>query len=263
MAKKFGLVLGSGGSRGVAHIGFLKALEEEGIVPDLITGCSMGSVVGSCYAIGMTPDEMYSEVKKLKMTDIMDLSVSPLRKGSLLRAVKLKKVLSRYLGNKKFLDTKIPFKAVAADLVSGEAVTLDGDVKLVDGVAASSTIPSIFQPVKLDGMVLVDGGVCCRVPVAPIWEMGAEAVVAVDVLGSVRVMNKEYNHNMFSIITRSIDIADGHLTAMKREKEKCDLWLEPDMGNMSQYKFKDFDLAYNAGYKIGKENAERIKKIIE
>jgi NTE family protein len=95
MSKKLGFALGAGGSRGVAHIGFLKAMEENGIVPDYISGCSMGSVVGACYAMGMSPDQMMEEVSKLKFTDIFDLSLDPFRNGALLRAKKMHKKLKR------------------------------------------------------------------------------------------------------------------------------------------------------------------------
>ena len=86
MAKKIGFALGAGGSRGVAHIGFLKAMEEMGITPDFVTGSSMGAVVGACYAIGLSPDKMIDEVLKLRFSDIFDLSLNPIGSGALLRA---------------------------------------------------------------------------------------------------------------------------------------------------------------------------------
>ena len=88
-----GFALGAGGSRGVAHIGFLKAMEEEGIKPDFIAGTSMGSVVGACYARGLTIDKMQRIVKELKFSDIFDLSLNPISNGALLRSQKMHKLL--------------------------------------------------------------------------------------------------------------------------------------------------------------------------
>ena len=97
--KKLGLVLGSGGSRGIAHVGFLKALDEHGIRPYCIAGCSMGSVVGGLYAKGMTPDEMFETVKTLKSKDIIDLNISPLTSKAILKTaniIRLQKILKKY-----------------------------------------------------------------------------------------------------------------------------------------------------------------------
>ena len=122
LMKKLGFALGAGGSRGCAHIGFLKAMEEEGIRPDFVAGTSMGSVVGACYALGMSPTEMEDEVKKLKMSDILDLSINPLNNGGILRSEKLLKKLRQYIGEVKFNDLTMPFKCVATDLITGKSV---------------------------------------------------------------------------------------------------------------------------------------------
>jgi len=97
VSKKLGLALGAGGSRGVSHIGFLKAMDEEGIVPDFIAGSSMGSVVGSCYAAGMKPDDMFNEVMKLKFNEIFGLTLNPLGQGALSRTTRMKKKLDFFL----------------------------------------------------------------------------------------------------------------------------------------------------------------------
>ena len=93
--KKLGLVLGSGGARGVAHIGFLKALEDAGIKPDYISGCSMGAIVGACYATGMDADTMMHEVSQLGVTDILDPSINPIMDGAVFRAKKNEKEIKR------------------------------------------------------------------------------------------------------------------------------------------------------------------------
>ena len=261
MSKKLGFALGAGGSRGVAHIGFLKAMEENGIVPDYISGCSMGSVVGACYAMGMSPDQMMEEVSKLKFTDIFDLSLDPFRNGALLRAKKMHKKLKTYLKDVTFNDLQKPFTCVATDLVSGELKTLSGDIKVVDAVASSSAIPAIFKPFAIDDMVLVDGGVKCRVPIKQVRDMGAEVVVAVDVLGEIRKCERRLN--VFSVMFRVFDIMDAHTTD-NCVKENCpDLFIVPDLGDMVQFKFKDIGNAYEIGYKTGLEYVEKIKELIK
>ncbi len=261
MAKKLGFALGSGGSRGVAHIGFLKAMEEENIVPDFISGCSMGSVVGSFYAKGYTTHHMEQIVKKLKIGDIFDLSLAPIQNAALLRSKKMQKKLKQYLGQTTFGEMKIPFSCVATDVISGKLALLNGkDEEVCSAVVASSSIPSIFKPVQMQDKLLVDGGVLCRVPVDAVKEMGADVVVAVDVLGKIRKCDKKYN--VFTIISRTFEIADCALTKAFDLDRKADLFIEPELGDMNQYKFKDIDFAIQKGYELGKEYAEQIKKLI-
>lgn len=261
--KKLGFALGAGGSRGVAHIGFLRAMEEEGIFPDYISGTSMGAVVGACYASGFSPDYMAEIVKKIKFSDIFDLSVNPLGNAALLRAQKMQKLLKKHLGENKFADLKIPFKCVATNLIAGKAVILGNDEneEVYKCVAASSSIPSIFKPIQRGNAVLVDGGLCCRVPIRTVREMGADVIVAVDVLGKVRPLDKKFN--LISLLFRSFEIADCELVSYKVGAQKPDIFIEPDLGDMVQYKFKNIENAIEIGYSVGKEYAPKIKELLE
>lgn len=261
MAKKLGFALGAGGSRGIAHIGFLKAMEENGIKADFVAGASMGSVVGSCYCLGMNADQMMEEINKLKFSDIFDLSINPFGNGALLRAKKMRKRLEVYLKKHRYEDTLIPFRSVATDLISGETIVMKGRDKLIDGIVASSSIPGVFKPVEWHGKVLVDGGIMCRVPVEQVREMGAEVVVAVDVLGQTGECDKRYN--MFTVLYRMVDIMDSELALLKRKYQKPNVYIEPDLGDMSQFKFKDLDKAYQKGYEIGLKNVKKIKRLIQ
>jgi NTE family protein len=261
MAKKLGFALGAGGSRGVAHIGFLKAMEEEGIIPDYISGCSMGSVVGACYSMGMSPDQMMTEINKLKFSDIFDLSINPLGNGALLRAKKMHKKLQTYLKDTTFDQLKRPFTCVATDLIEGKLVTFSGDTKVVDAVVASSSIPAIFRPKEVGDKVCVDGGVQCRVPIQQVRDMGAEVVIAVDVLGKVRKVEKKLN--MIAVVFRVYDIMDSEATCANKNTNNPDLYIEPNLGDMVQFKFKDMDKAFEIGHQTGKEYAEKIKELIK
>ena len=263
MSKTLGLALGSGGARGVAHIGFLKALEEEGIKPDYITGCSMGAVVGGCYASGIPIDKIREIVLNLKPRHVMDVGAAFVTRMSLLRTKKVTDLFAHFLGSVKIEDMPIPFKCVATDLYSGKLHVFDsGNAALA--VQASSTIPGVFKPIEHDGMFLVDGGCLCRVPSKLVKDMGADVVVAVDVLSNTSEPLEEIG-NIVTLLLRVFDVMDAQQTEMRNTLDDglCDLYLRPEMAGMSQYVIKDLDKAYDEGYALGKDNAEKIKKLLD
>ncbi len=252
--KKLGFALGCGGSRGVAHIGFLQAMEEAEIRPDFIAGCSMGAVVGAAYAAGMTPQEMKEAVCRLRPLDLVDITVRP---GGLFDVRKMRKVLGKYLGDVTFDALKIPFCCVASDMVTQEAVTL-GEGNVADAVTASSCIPAIFKPIQMGEMRLVDGGILERIPARQLKDMGADRVVAVDVLGNRRWGNK--TSNAVRVLMEVVDILDTRIARYRRQEnaDVIDVWLEPELGDMSEYSFRHFEEAYESGYRLGREHAEEI-----
>ena len=257
--KKLGFALGSGGSRGVAHVGFLQAMEEEGIYPDYISGCSMGSVVGSAYASGMTPEYMHRAVTSLRFFDLVDVTNKP---GGFLDTRKMRKILARYIGDVQFEELKIPFRCVALDMISQKTVLFEKG-SVLDAVVASSSIPGVFKPMEKDGMRLVDGGVLSRVPVREVKDMGADVVIAVDVMGNKPC--REKCPNAIVVLSDIIEIMDNYRMAAykKSNRKRYDLWLEPTLGDMNQYSFKNLNFAYEEGYKLGKENAEKIRELIK
>lgn len=262
MKKTLGLALGSGGARGVAHVGFLQALDEAGIRPDYIAGCSMGAVIGACYAKGMSAAEIKEIVLKIKARDLIDLTPALISKMAILRSKKVRDLFVEYLGGIRIEEMKIPFKCVATDLYSGKLHVFDhGDASIA--VQASSTIPGVFRPIEYEGKMFVDGGCLCRVPVRVVKEMGADVVVAVDVLkNAAKPVDKVTN--ILSMVLRVFDIMDTHITSLTREIEDglCDLLLEPEMVGLSQYEIKDLDKAYDEGYEAGKDNIDRIRELL-
>lgn len=257
--KKLGLALGAGGSRGVAHIGFLRALEEEGIQPDYICGCSMGSVVGAAYASGMTAREIWDAVSKLRIVDIITPSK---QRGGLFGTRKMQQLLSKHLGELTFAQLKIPFHCIAVDMHTQSVVEFS-EGSVVDAVVASSSIPAIFHPLDKEGMRLVDGGVLERVPARQVKAMGADIVVAVDVLGQKTC--RENCPRTFGVLLEILDIMDNQRTRHSREENSdiIDFWIEPDLGDMSQYELKQIQFAYEKGYTIGKEYAPLIIKALK
>ncbi len=257
--KTLGLALGAGGSRGVAHIGFLKALEEADICPDYICGCSMGSVVGAAYAAGLSVEEMWGAVKKLRVLDL----ISPSRqRGGLFGTKKMRALLEKYIGNISFDELKIPYHCIAVDMCSQKLIEFSKG-SLLDAVVASSSIPAIFHPMLKDGMRLVDGGILERVPVPQVKAMGADVVVAVDVLGQLDC--QEDCPRVLGVLLEMLDLMDNYRTKRKRQEnaDMIDFWLEPDLGDMSQYELKKVQFAYEKGYELGVEYAPKIKKALE
>ena len=260
MAKKVCFVLGAGGARGIAHIGFLQAMEENGVKPDSIIGCSMGAVVGACYSVGISPLKMKEVAESLKFKDIVDLTFNIFSKKSILRSVKMRNKIAHLVDNKDFSDTIIPFKCVAVDLKKGVPALLDKG-SLVDAVCASSAIPGVFRPVIIDDMELVDGAVIERLPVRFAKEFKADVVIAVDVLGDIR----EYveTKNVLQHLLRTVDVNDAYHTKKYLRYHKPNLYIEPDLGDMSQYKVEKLSFAYEQGYKAGLEYLDKIKELIK
>lgn len=257
--KKLGFALGAGGSRGVAHIGFLKAMEENKIKPDYITGCSMGSVIGSAYSAGLDLEYIKNAVFKLRLLDLISASG---RRGGLFDMRKIRKLLEKHMGDIEFADLKIPFHCIAADMVTQKIVEFS-EGKVLDGVLASSCIPAIFNPIEMDDKRLIDGGVIHRVPYEEVRNMGAEVVVAVDVLG--RLDCSEKMPTTLGVLLETLDLMDNLRTqnCKQRDKHLYDFWLEPELGRMNQYSLKQVEFAYEKGYEIGCKYAPDIKKALK
>lgn len=260
--KTLGLALGAGGSRGIAHIGFLKALEDNGIKPDFIAGSSMGSVIGAFYSYGYSLDYMLQVALALKSRDILDLSPMAIKNGTLLKSKKMAAILKRYLKDTKIEHLNIPFACVGLDIISGKKVVFDqGEVALA--VQASSSIPMVFAPVEYENMLIADGCPVARVPVEEVRNMGADVVVAVDVLGDIREM--EELKSIVHYLLRIIDIYDANVSKANMKEQKPDILCAPDLGDMSQYRIrsKEMQFAYTRGYECAMSVIDDIKRALK
>ncbi|MEA2022114.1 MAG: patatin-like phospholipase family protein [Candidatus Caldatribacteriota bacterium] len=257
---KVGLALGGGGARGLAHIGVLKVLERENIPIDLITGTSMGAIIGGVYALKKDIfaiekiAEKYSKISEFNI----DFSFSEkerkdkpfflkkmsdfLKKGYILNLELRRKYINDGEGAKKiikdlvydrtFTDTKIPFAAVAADLVKGEKVIIR-EGKLFDALLASTSIPGMFPPVILNKKTLVDGGIVDVVPIKAAQSLGANFVIAVSVSQSIK-KRFEFN-NAVDILFRSDSITSAELR--KLQLSFADIVITPKVG---RFHWSDF-----------------------
>lgn len=180
--RRIGLALGSGAARGLAHIGVLRVLEQEGLRPDVIAGTSMGALIGAFYAAGIPVDEMERIARGFDVRTVTGVSEVALSKGAVFSGAKVRDFLRAYLPE-TFEELRMPFGCVATDITHNRPVRFtSGD--LVSAVRASVSVPLAFVPVRMDGSLLVDGYVCDPVPVDLARHLGGQAIVGVDVSGA-------------------------------------------------------------------------------
>ena len=185
---RIGLALGAGVARGWAHIGVLRALKKLGIEPDIVTGTSVGALVGGCYLAGHldTLEEWTRNLSRMKIVSYLDLRV---RSGGLISGGRLMAEMKKHMGDKRIEDLPMPFAAIATDLVTGHEVWLRTG-PLVESLRASFSLPGVFPPICIDQRWLVDGALVDPVPVSACRALGAEMVIAVnlnaDILGKAR-----------------------------------------------------------------------------
>ncbi|MCX6796247.1 MAG: patatin-like phospholipase family protein, partial [Candidatus Falkowbacteria bacterium] len=176
--KKVGLALGSGGVRGLAHIGVLRALIKNNIPIDYIAGCSVGAFIGSYYALYQDLDKLIRTTLDNKREKLAAL-LEPTWRGGIIKGEKVFELFKKYFGEAEFKDTKIPLRIVATDLASGEREVFSQG-KIVDAVRASTAVPYVFAPFIQGDKILVDGGISNPVPDNIVKAMGAEVVIAVN-----------------------------------------------------------------------------------
>jgi NTE family protein len=198
--KTLGLALGGGGARGMAHIGVLKALEEEGLAADFVAGTSVGSLIGALYCCGFS----WRQLNELaRSTDWSDLVAITVPKMGLIKTGKLERLIDRLAGGRSIEDLPVPFRAVATDITRGQEVVLERGL-VSRAVQASSAIPGIFEPVRWEGLLLVDGGLLANVPVHVARDMGAQVVIAVD-LAADRARNRD-PENILDVMIYTLSI---------------------------------------------------------
>lgn len=180
-----GLALGSGAAYGLAHIGVLRVLEREGISVDVISGSSIGALIGALWAAGYSADDLEGIAKSIdkkngffKLLGFRDLSIA--HRG-FFKGNQVTRFLESFLGNQTFQDLKIPVKVIAANLFTSEEVVFESG-RVVDAVRASVSIPGIFRPVFHEGQYLIDGGVIDPLPVRVLAKMGVKKIIGVNVL---------------------------------------------------------------------------------
>lgn len=285
---KLGLVLSGGGARGAAHVGVLKVLEELRVPVDVIAGTSMGSIVGGLYAAGLSPQEMEDELASIDWDDAflddVPRAQRPYRRkqeesqylsklvigiqngkaafpSGLVEGQKLNFILRKLTLGVATVDDfdrlPVPYRTVGTDISTGHKVVLSKG-SLADSMRASMAFPGLFAPVEIDGKLLVDGGVAENFPVETAREAGAERVIAVNI--GTPLKEKERLGSLLKIVSQVTNVA----TATNVERSKAairpdDVFLEPDLGDVS---FMAFDRVHDAvayGEKAARQVVDRLR----
>jgi NTE family protein len=248
---KFGIALSGGGARGIAHIGVLEALENFGIKPQVVSGTSMGAIVGVFYAAGFSPKEMLKIMMERKFHKMINWH-RPF--SGLIDMGQVQKVMAEMIGKDDFTSLKIPFYCAVTNLNSGlEEIKSEG--KLFQWVMASASIPVVFEPQIIDGQTYVDGGLLNNLPAVAIREK-CQVLIGVHV-----------NHNgpeeevkgLKAIAERAFRL--GIAQNVEDSKRICDFVIEPpEARNYSTFAFNKVEEIYQVGYDT---TVKQIMKLFE
>ncbi|MDP4237932.1 MAG: patatin-like phospholipase family protein [Bacteroidota bacterium] len=241
---KIGIALSGGGVKGLCHAGVLKALEEVGIKPDIISGVSAGSLVGALYSDGYTPDEIavcFEEISFRNMTKIR------IPHGGFFKTDIFQDFLFKTLRAKTFEELAIPLRVVTTDLDRGRSVTFKSG-QLIDPIVASCTVPVLFSPKMINGVHYVDGGVFKNFPVSTIRE-DCDKVIGIN---ASPLVADEYKQSIINVAMRSYNFM--FKANIMHDKELCDLLIEPvDMGNYDTFGIDKGREIFELGYRCAKQ----------
>jgi NTE family protein len=285
--KSIGLVLGGGGARGLAHIGVIRALEEESIPIDIVVGTSIGALVGALYATGVGADEMEKMVdeffkgstfQKSALKSIKDVQIGKrltitqkiqaffrgrlylakaLFKAGVLKTEAFQAMIDYFVPDIKIQDTQVRFRAVVTDLVSGQPVVMSQG-SLRKAVMASCAVPGSVPPLEEDRMLLSDGGIVNLVPTTVARDEGADFVVAVSVNNDI--YSEEKLCSALDIYARAAEIESFHLE--QSSLEEADVVIRPRVDGLH---WTDFSLARDLiqeGERVAREKLDMIRKAL-
>ncbi len=266
-AVKVGLALSGGGARAMAHIGVIKVLEKHDIAISFISGASAGAMVGGMYASGTPIQTIEDTVTKMKNRDIARL-IDPGRPSvGFLKGDKLMKFISKLVTEKTIENFKIPFAAIATDILTGDEIVFDkGDP--ITAIRASISFPGIFTPVKYKNTFLVDGGVVNPLPVDVVKEMGADVIIGVNVLGEpeAKVDEKKQTIVLQKVLSNTIRILEKQVVDLRfqKVKDKNMIILRPNVNTISTFtvSVKSLVQAIKEGEKITNEKIDEILKMV-
>ena len=284
---KIGLTLSGGGAKGLAHIGILKAIDSAGLSIDYITGTSMGSIIGSLYAAGYSSDTILYIAKRMHWDQILS-NQSSLRniimeekeeygkyvlelpwQNNFFRIstgvlegqelwLKFSELLFPVYKIKNFDSLDIPFKCIATDISTGQAVVLDSG-ELVSAVRASMAIPSVFTAVVYNGRLLVDGGIVRNFPVKDVRQMGAQYVIGSNVTASLLPTNKV--NNAIQVLLQVAFFREAEDTKM--EVPLCNIYVQTPLEKYSMATFAQADSIIEAGMEEGRKIYPQLKKLAD
>lgn len=282
MRSKIALVLGGGGSRGLAHIGVMEVLVREQIPVDMIVATSIGAIVGVFFALGYSPAEIAAG-----MTDMQNNSLAMKIASTRARQRRVRAQLAGILEGKTFADLKIPVTMMAVDMVHGEEVALS-EGPLLPALLASTAVPGAFPPVKYGDMQLADGGVIDSMATHVAYEQGAGKVVAVDIYPALdkdnpwtdplsAVMGFQLPAGILSTsgngddkiptiaasMWRSFRVQTWYLHQQRLAAHPPDVLLRPDVGDYGSLDFKDLAGPLEAGRLEAERHLDALRGLIK
>jgi NTE family protein len=264
--KKIGLALGGGSAKGFAHIGVLKVLEENGIDVDIISGTSIGSLIGALYCSGYKSDDIYNIIKTIEWKKLIDFKLS---KKGLIKGDKIEIFIRNLLKNKEFKDLDKKLLITAVDVITGEKIVFDkGNV--AKAVRSSISIPGIFVPVENEGRILVDGGLLDNLPIKLLKDNGAELVIAVNLIRledektvylSAKESSEDVKINVFDVVIRSLELIESNNAMISIKNSGAEVVITPNVSKIKYHDFNKFDIGIEEGRKATMPHIENIKKL--
>jgi NTE family protein len=254
---KIALVLGGGGARGFAHIGVLKALQEERVPVNLVVGTSVGSIAGALYCAGASLENFQNDIKDFDVGDISNFSSISLLEMLLtdrrLSNKKLEDFINARIGEVTFNQLQIPLVCIATDLITGERILLrEGSVAFA--ARASSTVPGIFQPVEYNQRYLIDGGLSENIPVSVAKIFKADVIIAIPLSADI---TKNSVTNIFLTLMQAIYIQGQSLD--QYNLSMADVVISPDVGDLNAANFAGAYKTIDKGYMVTKKSIKEVK----
>lgn len=255
--KKIGLALSGGGARGFAHIGVLKALVENEIPIDMIAGTSAGSIAGGAFAAGMSVDEIAEMASNVGYANMM---LPALGMTGMFSNAPMGKFLTKHFPVTQFEEMSLPFAATAFDLEAGEMVVFKDSGDLITAIRSSCAVPGVFTPVLAeDGRLFVDGGVASPLPVETVKEMGADIIIAVDLMAS----GSTFRANSKTVIGIMIRSTMSLLkVAGKHEQKGADIVIVPPIAHIRPDQIRKADELMRLGEDATLQKIEEIKNLL-
>ncbi len=251
---RLGLALSGGATRGLAHIGVLQALEDNGLRPDFLSGTSIGAFAAALYAFGVPIAEIRGIGAGMTPLNVTKLRLS---RFALFSNEELGRLILSRIGKARIEDAAIPLAVMTADIGTGEKVVLrKGEV--APAVMASNAVPGIYLPLRIEGRMLVDGGIVEDVPVSPLRPMGADVVVAVNLSADRRYKQPE---DIIDILLNAFDIAIDEET--KAQVKAADILIEPRLSSFRRMDVRQIDALIAEGYRAAAASVGRIRKALE
>ena len=251
--KKVGISLSGGGSRGIVHIGILKAIDEAGIKISMITGTSAGAIVGAFYCSGYSPDMIMDIIRETKLFKYVRPAVSF---SGFLKLEAIAPIFKNYIKNDSFDALNIPLVVSATNVSSGNTAFLH-EGPLIQSVLASCAVPVIFKPIKLNGDTYIDGGILNNLPIEPLMDH-CDVVIG----SNCNPVSENYEPgNMRSILERTLLMTFNVNTIAK--KGFCDLFLETEeLKGFGAFNFSKASEIFQIGYEYGKSSIDKLRSLL-